>query len=357
MTQTADGYTHLNSLELLQDLVVDGNATIVGTLTVTGSISDGSDIVLANGKALKTDSTNAHTALIQAYDVDGTAYKTFITLTNANTPSLALAAPSGGSVTIDGAVIGSTTPAAATVSTLVATTVNGNTITTGTGTLTLAAGTTFTGPASSGTAMTLGNTESVTGTKTFSNSAIKLLGSSTGATTFTSGNAGATNFTLTVPAVTGTIASTTGANLFVNDVYRSSASVTANGTVTPQTITGLAGAVAIGTYRFRAVLPSTVASGTGGIAYNFLLTTAVLSSIQYGATMKTASALQYTQGTTTTSGTVIATQAAVVLETIVEGTFVVSTAGTFTLQMAQNTSNGSNSITLIGSTMELTRIA
>lgn len=185
---------------------------------------------------------------------------------------------------------------------------------------------------------------------------VVLAGSTSGtATIVANATAGAT--TSTLPAVTGTLASTTSSNLFVTDVYRSSASVTANATVTPATITGLAAPIAIGSYRFRAVLPSTVASGTGGIAYNFLLTTAVLSSIQYGATMTTAAALQYTQGTTATSGTVIATQAAVVLNTVIEGTFVVGTAGTFTLQMAQNTSNASNSVTLIGSSLELCRIA
>lgn len=160
-----------------------------------------------------------------------------------------------------------------------------------------------------------------------------------------------------LPPVSGVLQSTTGTNLAVTDIYRTSAPVTANATVTPATVTGLSGAIAVGTYRFRAVLPSTVASGTGGIAYNFLLTTAVLSAIQYGATMKTASALQYTQGTTATSGTVFATQAAVVLETILEGTMTVSTAGTFAIQMAQAVSNASNSIALLGGSLELTRIA
>lgn len=216
---------------------------------------------------------------------------------------------------------------------------------------------TLTLPAATDTVAVLGTAQTFTAPQTFTNSDLLLLGSSTGAQTFTSSNAGASNFTTTIPALTGTMAGTTGANLFVTDVYRSSAAVTANGTVTPATITGLAGTVVVGTYRFRAVLPSTVASGTGGIAYNFLLTTAVLSSIQYGATMLTATVPQYTQGTTATSGTVIATQAAVVLQTIIEGTFVVSTGGTFTLQMAQNTSNASNSVTLIGSSMELCRIA
>lgn len=44
------------------------------------------------------------------------------------------------------------------------------------------------------------------GVQTYTNSDFKLLGSSTGATTFTSANAGASNFTITVPAATDTIA-------------------------------------------------------------------------------------------------------------------------------------------------------
>jgi len=94
------------------------NLAVTGTLTTTGSITDGSDIILATGKALKTDTTTAHTALFQAYDVDGTAYKTFATLTNGNTPSFAIAAPSGGTVAIDGATIGGTTAAAGSFTTI-----------------------------------------------------------------------------------------------------------------------------------------------------------------------------------------------------------------------------------------------
>jgi hypothetical protein len=45
-----------------------------------------------------------------------------------------------------------------------------------------------------------------TGTHTFTNSLLKLLGSSTGATTFTSANSGSSNFTVTIPAVTDTLA-------------------------------------------------------------------------------------------------------------------------------------------------------
>ncbi len=102
------------------------NLTVTGNLTTSGSISDGSDITLATGKALQPDTTTGHTALLKAYDVDGTAYKTFLTLTNGNTPSMAIAAPSGGTVTIDGAVIGGTTAAAITATTIAGTAITGS---------------------------------------------------------------------------------------------------------------------------------------------------------------------------------------------------------------------------------------
>ncbi len=95
--------------------------TVDGASTLTGAVGIGADVTIATGKAIKTDTTTAHTALLQAYDVDGTAYKTFATLTNGNTPSFAIAAPAGGTVAIDGAVIGGSTPAAGTFTTLTAT--------------------------------------------------------------------------------------------------------------------------------------------------------------------------------------------------------------------------------------------
>lgn len=56
--------------------------------------------------------------------------------------------------------------------------------------------------------MILASAQTVTGKKTFENSDIALLGSSTGATTFASANTGATDYTLTFPAATGTVART-----------------------------------------------------------------------------------------------------------------------------------------------------
>lgn len=184
---------------------------------------------------------------------------------------------------------------------------------------------------------------------------IILAGSTSGTTTLVaSATAGST--TATFPPVSGTVAETTGSNLFVTDVYRTSSAVTKNANVTPATVTGLSGAIAVGTYRFRAVLPSTVASGTGGIAYNFLLTTAVLGVMEATGLGYTSAAVAVQHTTTATSGTALFTQAAVVIMTIVEGTFTCTTAGTFAIQMAQNTSNASDTVALVGGTLELCRI-
>ena len=163
--------------------------------------------------------------------------------------------------------------------------------------------------------------------------------------------------TQTLPAVTGVLASTTGSNLFVTDVYRCTASVTANNTTTYAVVTGLSGAVAVGTYRYRAVLPSTVASGTGGIKYAFKLTTTVLSALEATGMGYTASAVAVVHTTTATDLADQFTQAAVVIMTVLEGTFTVSTAGTIAIHMAQNTANASDTITLLGSSLEFCRIA
>jgi hypothetical protein len=65
---------------------------------------------------------------------------------------------------------------------------------------------TITVPSVTDTLAVIGTAQTWTAVQTYTNSDIKLLGSSTGATTFTSANAGASNFTLTFPAVTDTLA-------------------------------------------------------------------------------------------------------------------------------------------------------
>jgi hypothetical protein len=69
-------------------------------------------------------------------------------------------------------------------------------------------------PATTDTVGVLGTAQTYTGAKTFTNSDLLLLGSSTGKTTFTSANASATNYTATFPANTGTFAETNLAQTF-----------------------------------------------------------------------------------------------------------------------------------------------
>lgn len=138
---------------------------------------------------------------------------------------------------------------------------------------------------------------------------------------------------------------------------RTTSALTKNANTTYANVTGLSATVVPGTYKFRAVLPSTVASGTGGIKYCFKYTSATLTSIQSVAKGYTASAVAVQNTTTTTTQTDLFTQAAVVILVEIEGTMVVSVGGTVNVQMAQNTSNASNTVAIVGGTLEFERIA
>lgn len=83
-------------------------------------------------------------------------------------------------------------------------------------------------PANTGTLAETNLTQSWTAAQTFTNSDIILLGSSTGGTTFTSANAGASNFTLTIPAATDTM-ELIGTNATVTGTRTYSAFATFNG--------------------------------------------------------------------------------------------------------------------------------
>lgn len=73
--------------------------------------------------------------------------------------------------------------------------------------------------------LALGHANTWTAAQTFTNSDILLLGSSTGYTTFTSANAGATNYTITVPAVTDTLLTLTNVKGAGGEVASTSGSV------------------------------------------------------------------------------------------------------------------------------------
>lgn len=90
---------------------------------------------------------------------------------------------------------------------------------------------TLTFPAVNDTLATIGTAQTWTAVQTFTNSDIALLGSSTGKTTFTSANAGASNFTLTFPAVTDTLATIGTAQTFTAAQRVSYSTLTDAGTV------------------------------------------------------------------------------------------------------------------------------
>lgn len=154
----------------------------------------------------------------------------------------------------------------------------------------------------------------------------------------------------------GNVAATTGADLFLVDVKKSSAQTDAT-TTTLANVTGLTGQTltAAGTYRFRCVLPGT-ADGTGGIKYAFKYTTATLTSIEATGIGYTASAVAVQHTTTTTDATLLFDQAAAVIMVVLEGTMVVNAGGTVALQMAEHAATSTAS-TYVGATMEFVRIA
>ncbi len=220
---------------------------------------------------------------------------------------------------------------------------------------TVSADATFTLPAATGTLAALNAAQTWTAVQTFTNSDLKLLGSSTGAQTFTSANAGASNFITTVPAVTGVLATTTGTNLFYPDVLKCTAQTDSITTVLAN-VTGLTAQtlVAAATYRFRCVLPGT-ADGTSGIKYAFKYTTATLTSVEATGIGYTASAVAVQHTTTTTDATLLFDQGAAVIMTILEGTMVVNAGGTVALQIGTHTGTTTCSCYL-GATMEFVRI-
>mgnify|MGYP001568291031 CR=1 FL=1 len=68
------------------------NGVLQASITASG-------ILFPTGKALQAGVTATNTLLLQAYDVDGTAYDSLITMTSANEPTLLLAADGGVTVT------------------------------------------------------------------------------------------------------------------------------------------------------------------------------------------------------------------------------------------------------------------
>jgi hypothetical protein len=90
-TLTVAGGTNLNSAGAGSTVTLNLDTALTGIVSVTG----------ANGASLQTGTTAADTFLLQAYDVDGTTYIPFATLTSNNTPTMNLDT----AVTIDSSYI------------------------------------------------------------------------------------------------------------------------------------------------------------------------------------------------------------------------------------------------------------
>lgn len=184
--------------------------------------------------------------------------------------------------------------------------------------------------------------------------AMAVLGSVSGQTFIQAASAAAG--TLTLPAVTGTIASTTGTNLFLPDVKRCSAQVDAT-TTTLANVTGLTGfaLVAGATYTYALDL-NTTCGGTGGVKVALNYTTATLTTFNGTSIATTATAVAVAQTTSTTNQVSLIASNTANINVKITGTIVVNAAGTVDVQFAENSANSTSSV-LVGSTAQFTRIA
>lgn len=91
---------------------MDG-VTIGQTTPVNGTFAQ---VTVGAGGSVKAQSGTGNAFTLQARDVDGASNVDFVTVTSNNTPSIAIQSPAGTTGTMDGVVIGSVGPAAATFS-------------------------------------------------------------------------------------------------------------------------------------------------------------------------------------------------------------------------------------------------
>jgi hypothetical protein len=168
--------------------------------------------------------------------------------------------------------------------------------------------TTMTFPTTTGTVDVLNNAQTFTAAKTFTNSDLLLLGSSSGATTFTSDNASATNYTLHVPAANDTLVDLAGAQTLANKTLTSPTLTSAANAYT-QTSTGLS--LTSGTTGFGRNITGTVndASAVDGIIDFANITCTVCTATSYLVDWQVGGSSQFkvsTAGVVTSAGTIAA---------------------------------------------------
>ena len=344
-TLLADNGTGAITAANLRTVVGDINQSALDFLTDAVAPITLAGVLLSNGTGLTTDTTAGHTFVAQAYDTTNTTYRTFETFTVGTTPSLAIAAPVNGTVTINGASIGNVTPGTGAFTTINGTSI-GN-VTPGTGAFTT---TTLSGD------VTLANGIAIKPDTTTAHTA-KL------SAYYTTGSAYEALATLTNGTVPNlTLAASAHGTVTLTDVInsgckRSSAQLDATSNITLAAITGLSVSLAAGaTYRVYAHLPCTSgASGGVKVSFDTSDTLTLTSSDQTAYILNTGVSnvmVHSTAGLTTGLG---ATQVAMAVE--LEATLVVNAAGTLIVKGAQNASNGTTSSFYVGGTITVIRIA
>ena len=221
-----------NGTSLAAGLAAPASGTLLGSVTAptvnpaTGTPSsatflrgDGSWAVPAGSGGLTVGTTTITSGTNGRILYDNVGVLGELSVGTGVATALGVNVGTAGAVVVNGGAMG--TPSSGTATNLSGTasgltagnvtnlTLGGALTTTGAAAPTLAFGTgsfTYTFPASTGTLAELGLAQTWTAVQTFTNSDIRLLGSSTGYTTFTSANAGASNYTQTFQAVSGTVA-------------------------------------------------------------------------------------------------------------------------------------------------------
>lgn len=146
-------------------------------------------------------------------------------------------------------------------------------------------------------------------------------------------------------------------NGFTKDAGRSRVATQFDKT-TDNTLTNVTGltatVVAAGIYSFRASLSVTAGAGGGmQVAIGGTCTATNISYTGWNYNGTTVNAVT----TTTTKGNAVGAATAITTNIIIEGTLLVNAAGTLTVQMGQNVSNGTTSSVLVNSNFTVQRIS